>query len=118
MREKIENYIENNLKHFELQGVEITEHDIELAEEKVKQGKSVEDACNEVLKGIRECLDDGLDLANSTQFVAYLRGEHNGVGFMEDESSYDSKEEAIAFAKARNWDGVYDGITGEIVWER
>lgn len=51
-------------------------------------------------------------------FTAYLRGEYNGVGFMEDESTYDSKEEAIAFAKARNWDGVYDGSTGEIIWER
>lgn len=51
-------------------------------------------------------------------FTAYLRGEYNGVGFMEDESTYDSKEEAIAFAKARNWDGVMDDSTGEIIWER
>lgn len=61
MREKIETYIEENLKYFELEGVEITEYDIDFAEEKVKQGKSIEDACDEVLKGIRECLDEGLE---------------------------------------------------------
>lgn len=61
MREKIESYIENNLKYFELEGVEITEYDIDFAEEKVKQGKSIEGACDEVLRGIRECLDDGLE---------------------------------------------------------
>lgn len=61
MREKIEDYMENNLKYFELEGVEITEDDFDFAEEKVKQGKPIEDACDEVLRGIRECLDDGLE---------------------------------------------------------
>lgn len=61
MREKIEDYMENNLKYFELEGVEITEDDFDFAEEKIKQGKSIEDACDEVLRGIRECLDDGLE---------------------------------------------------------
>lgn len=61
MREKIEDYMENSLKYFELEGVEITEDDFDFAEEKVKQGKSIEDACDEVLRGIRECLDDGLE---------------------------------------------------------
>ena len=61
MREKIEDYMENNLKYFELEGVEITEDDFDFAEKKVKQGKSIEDACDEVLRGIRECLDDGLE---------------------------------------------------------
>lgn len=61
MREKIESYIEENLKYFELEGVEITEYDIDFAEEKARHGKSIEDACDEVLRGIRECLDDGLE---------------------------------------------------------
>ena len=61
MREKIESYMESNLKYFELEGVEITEYDIDFAEEKVRHGKSIEDACDEVLRGIRECLDDGLE---------------------------------------------------------
>ena len=62
MREKIEDYMESNLKYFELEGVEITEDDFDFAEEKVRNGKSIEDACDEVLRGIRECLDDGLEV--------------------------------------------------------
>ena len=61
MRAKIAIYMESNLKHFELEGVEITEDDFDFAEEKVMQGKSIEDACDEVLRGIRACLDDGLE---------------------------------------------------------
>ena len=61
VRQDIEIYIKNNLKHFELEGVEFTKEDFDLAEEKVMQGKSIEDACDEVLKEIRECLDEGLD---------------------------------------------------------
>ena len=60
MRDKIKSYIENNLKYWELEGVEITEEDICFIESKVKQGKSIENACNEVLNGIKECLNDGL----------------------------------------------------------
>lgn len=61
MREKIKEYIEENLKYFELAGVEITEEDIDWAEGKIVQGKSIEDACDELLNGIRECLDEGLE---------------------------------------------------------
>ena len=62
MKEKIKDYMESNLKYFELEGVEITEEDFDFAESKVKYGKSIEDACDEVLKGIRECLDNGLEV--------------------------------------------------------
>ena len=51
-------YLEDRLND---ERVEITEDDFDFAEEKVKQGKSIEDACDEVLRGIRECLDDGLE---------------------------------------------------------
>lgn len=51
-------------------------------------------------------------------YTAYAFDESNGYFFITDEAKYDSKEEAIAFAKARNWDSVTDDITGEIVWER
>jgi len=61
LRDDIETYIENNLKYFELDGVEITGEDVDLAAQKVKQGQSLEEACEEVLSGIRECLDEGLD---------------------------------------------------------
>lgn len=35
-----------------------------------------------------------------------------------DLSTYDSKEEAILFAKTHNWDEVVNDVTGEIVWSR
>lgn len=35
-----------------------------------------------------------------------------------DFSIYDSKEEAIEFAKVRNWDEVVNDHTGEVVWRR
>ena len=35
-----------------------------------------------------------------------------------DLSTYDTKEEAIEFAKSRNWDEVINDITGEVVWRR
>lgn len=66
MREKIKSYMDSNLKCFELEGVEITEEDIDFVEEKVRRGKRVEDACNEVLNGIRECLDEGLGAFEDT----------------------------------------------------
>ena len=43
--------------------------------------------------------------------------EDNGY-LLEDESMYDNKQEAIEFAKARNWDEVVNDNTGEIVWRR
>ena len=62
MRDKIWNYIEDNLKGFELEGVEIAEEDIDWIEEKInKHNTSFEDACDECLQGIRDCLDAGLD---------------------------------------------------------
>lgn len=60
MNEDIKIYIENNLKYFELEGVEITNEDIELVKQKINQGKNLEEACDSVLIGIRECLDEGL----------------------------------------------------------
>ena len=48
-------------------------------------------------------------------FSAYAVDEH---GLIEYKSTYDTVEDAIAFAKARDWDGVMHDITGEIVWSR
>ncbi len=33
-------------------------------------------------------------------------------------STFDDKEEAIQFARARNWDKVKDDQTGEVIWHR
>lgn len=54
-------YIENNLKGFEFEGVEITDEDVDWIEEKINKGMSLENACDECLQGIRDCLDAGLD---------------------------------------------------------
>lgn len=35
-----------------------------------------------------------------------------------DLSTYDDENEAIEFAKSRNWDEVVNDITGEVVWRR
>lgn len=35
-----------------------------------------------------------------------------------DLATYDTKEDAINFAKSRNWDEVVDDNSGEIVWQR
>ena len=43
--------------------------------------------------------------------------EDDGVTIF-DESTYDTKEEAVEFAKARHWDEVVNDITGEIVWQK
>lgn len=48
-------------------------------------------------------------------FMAFAFDEYH---FIANRHTCDSKEEAISFAKSRNWDGVMDDITGEIVWER
>jgi hypothetical protein len=50
-------------------------------------------------------------------FTAYTRNQHNGIYFIDNKTTFDSKEEAIAFAKVQSWDGVMDNSTGEIVWE-
>lgn len=35
-----------------------------------------------------------------------------------DSADYDDKNEAIKFAKFRNWDEVVDNKTSEIIWSR
>lgn len=61
LMEKIQNYMENNAKAFELEGVEFAEEDYEFVENKMKTGMTMQDACDECLQGIRDCLDEGLD---------------------------------------------------------
>ena len=33
-------------------------------------------------------------------------------------ATFDDKEDAIQFARARNWDKVKDDQTGEVIWHR
>lgn len=53
----------------------------------------------------------------SFAFAAYTRKQYNGISFIDNKTMFDSKERAIAFAKAHSWEGVMDNGTGEIVWE-
>lgn len=62
----------------------------------------IDDAYNEMPD------DDG----SYTAFVY----EEGGI-IISDLATYDNKEEAINFAKARNWDEVVNDI-GEVVWQR
>ena len=65
MREKIKEYIDRNAKGFDLGGVEFCEEDYEFVEKRISEGKSLEDACDEMLQGVRDCLDEGLNDVNA-----------------------------------------------------
>lgn len=49
-------------------------------------------------------------------FTAFIY-EDDGITAA-DLSMYDSQEEAIKFARNRNWDEVVNDATGEIVWRK
>ena len=55
-------------------------------------------------------------LKNTPSFTAFAY-EDDGVTTA-DLSSYDTAEEAVSFAKSRNWDEVVNDTTGEIVWHK
>ena len=60
----LENIIDDMLaiqKGYELEGVEITDEDGQLALDYMKQGMSKDDAIDKVLSGIRETLDMGIE---------------------------------------------------------
>ncbi len=61
MKEKIKEYVENNTKGFELEGVEFCDEDYEFVEKLIAEGKSLEDACDKMMQGVRDCLDEGLE---------------------------------------------------------
>lgn len=61
MKGKIKEYVENNTKEFELEGVEFCDEDYEFVEKLIAEGKSLEDACDEMMQGVRDCLDEGLE---------------------------------------------------------
>lgn len=61
MKEKIKEYVENNTKAFELEGVEFCDEDYEFVEKLIAEEKSLENACDEMMQGIRDCLDEGLE---------------------------------------------------------
>jgi hypothetical protein len=56
--------------------------------------------------------EGGLDMT----YTAIIYEDDGITAF--DLATYDTKEDAIEFAKHRNWDEVVNDITGEVVWER
>ncbi len=55
-RHEILSELESRKKQYELDGVEITEGDVDLVIERVNGGMYLEDSVDEILEGIKECL--------------------------------------------------------------
>lgn len=53
---EIKEYVENNAKDFDLDGVEFCDEDFDFVEELIAKGKSLEDACDEMMQGVSDCL--------------------------------------------------------------
>lgn len=53
MKQRIKEYIKNHIKGYELDGVEFCDEDYEFVEKLITEGKSLEDACDEMMLGIR-----------------------------------------------------------------
>ena len=86
-----------------------------------------EELLNEIALMIDDCISNGgtyisfdVDCDASCfcteSYTAFLY-EDDGI-ITEDLSTYDNKEDAIEFAKHRNWDEVVNDITGEVVWRK
>lgn len=61
-------------------------------------------------------IDKSYEVIGEKIFTAFAY-EDGGI-IATDSSTYDTKEEAIEFAKVRHWDEVVNDITGEVVWRR
>ena len=51
---EIKEYVENNAKDFDLDGVEFCDEDFDFVEELIVKGKSSEDACDEMMQGVSD----------------------------------------------------------------
>lgn len=59
MREKIKSYIEKEAKNFDLEECEFCEEDFTYVESLIAEGKSLENACMNMMQIMRDCLDNG-----------------------------------------------------------
>lgn len=60
--EEIKTYVDNlNLNDYDLGGVEITEEDLQEIKTSIDAGKTIKEAVDDCLYGIREILDAGID---------------------------------------------------------
>lgn len=67
--------------------------------------------------GVKNAVTNEVVWEAEKSFTAFVYDEHDHLTIA-DESQYDDKAEAIAFAKHHDWDGVRDDVSGEIVWSR
>ena len=70
---------------------------------------------------IAECIKKGycggeIVIEEDESYTAFIY-EDDGTTSA-DLSTYDNKEEAVNFAKSRNWDEVVNDNTGEVIWKR
>ena len=70
---------------------------------------------------IAECIKEGytsgeIVIEEDESYTAFIY-EDDGITTA-DLSTYDNEEDAIEFAKSRNWDEVVNDITGEVVWSK
>ncbi len=61
-------------------------------------------------------INKSYEVIGENTFTAFAY--ENGDIIATDLSTYDTKEEAIEFAKAHHWDEVVNDMTGEVVWRR
>lgn len=67
-------------------------------------------------EGLMDYFEDYYDERNNATYTAFLY-EELGI-ITADLSTYDSAEEAISFAKTRDWDEVVNDLTGDVIWRR
>ena len=70
---------------------------------------------------IAECIKEGytsgeIVTEEDESYTAFIY-EDDGITTA-DLSTYDNEEDAIEFAKSRNWDEVVNDITGEVIWSK
>lgn len=54
--------------------------------------------------------------AKNSSYTAYVYEENRVIAA--DLATYESKDDAISFAKIHNWDEVIDDFTGKVIWRR
>lgn len=82
----------------------------------IPDGMEDEEEISDYITDVTGFCHKGYVLVDNETFTAFVY-EDNGI-IAADLSIYDSKEKAVAFAKARNWDEVVNDVTGEVVWKR
>lgn len=68
---------------------------------------------------VTQIISDAANESESNDSVSYTAYLYRDDGITsEDLATYDDKEEAINFAKSRDWDEVVDDNSGGVVWCR